>query len=133
MHQKKSGVVVALAALATIAASSASAQETLGYDDALSCSATYVVLAGAQEGDGDGESAAALQDIASRWLVMAMARDGQEGDRAGGEFDGATDEIIDTINAMSAADAETFLTDVIAFCDSMEVAYADEFGAIDLE
>tara|TARA_B100001765_G_C19380729_1_gene283341 strand:+ start:218 stop:619 length:402 start_codon:yes stop_codon:yes gene_type:complete len=122
-----------VAALAPMAVFPAQAEEPLTYNGALSCSALHTVLAGGQEAEGNSEDASILQDYASKWLIMAMARDGSDGERAPADYDQRTDALVDTINEMSESEAEGFLTDMLERCDAYEVAYAEEFDAIELD
>ena len=133
MRHMKLACAAAFLALAPMASAPAFAEEALTYNGSLTCSALHVVLASGQEEEGNAEDAAILQDYASKWLIMAMARDGSDGDRAIGELDGRTDALIDAINEMSEADAEAFLTDTLERCDAYEVIHAEEFDEIELE
>ena len=59
--------------------------EGVGYDDAIECGALYSFLASSLEGQpGEGF----LVDLAARWVVLAMDRDGtDDGSRAQDELE----------------------------------------------
>ena len=133
MRPVKLACAAAFAALAPMAAAPALAEEPLTYNGSLTCSALYVVLSVGQEDEGDAEGASLLRDHASKWLVLAMARDDSDGEDAPEELDRRTEELIDAINEMSQQDAEAFLTEVLEKCDAYEEINAEEFDAIELE
>ena len=133
MRPMKLACAAAIVALIPMATSPALAEEPLTYNGALTCSSLYTILAVGQVEEGDAEAAALLQDFASKWLVMAMARDESDGDKALGEFDARFDSIIDAVNEMSEHEVEPFLTGMVERCDVYEVANAEEFRAIELD
>ena len=133
MRRTRLSIVAVATALATMVPSAASADQPLTYSGALTCGAVHVVLSGTQEQQGDAEGAAMLQDVASRWLVMAIMRNGSDGQRAPDDFDARIEALIDRIEDTAGEEAETFLTEAIERCDAMQKAHADEVDAIDLE
>lgn len=117
-------------AMAPVAAH-AGDDDAVSYDDAMKCSALFAVLAAASDGDDTAE----LEGMVTRWLVVAMDRDGTEdGSKAEGELDALVDELIDVVDgAESEEEAEAFFTKGIEFCEGKHEQIAEEIDGIELD
>ena len=122
---------LALSPVNAIAAQDDAEAETVDYDAAMQCSALFSLLSSASEGEDESE----LQDMAARWLVVAMDRDGTEdGSKAEAELSPLVDELIATLeDAPDEAAGEEFLNDGVNFCEQKHEAIAEEIDAIELE
>lgn len=126
----------ALALLALLTAPAAAVSDTntnkpdVSYIDAMDCSAVYSILSTSSE----GRSSAAYEELAARWLVIAMRRDGTtDGRRADADLIPLIEDIIETFDQVPEAGAiDRFIDDMIGFCETKEELIADEFERIKL-
>lgn len=120
-----------LTPVSALAADDGGETDAVGYDDAMQCSALYTLLASSDEGDAGDQ---VLLDMAARWLVVAMNRDGSEdGSVAEAGLEPMVGELIAELESIgSEQSGEEFLLQGIAFCDEKETAISDEFGSIEL-
>ena len=112
----------------------ASAEDSpVSYDDAMKCSALFTLLSGASE----GSEVAEFEDMATRWLVVAMDRDGTEdGSKAEAELEPMLDKLIEAVEEFSdqeEAAGEQFLTEGIEFCEGKHAQIADEIEGIEID
>ncbi len=121
-------LALATAPIAAIAGSGANARD-VSYQDAMDCSAVFSVLSTSSRRSSE---AADFEDSATRWLVIAMRRDGSgDGSYADAALIPLIEELIDTLDAIpSAARRETFMYDMVDFCDTEQERIADEFNSI---
>lgn len=130
----KSTIASALAiiGLATVpAAANAAFEGAVDYDDSMQCAALYSLLASASEGSDE----AVLQDMATRWLIYSMGRDGTEdGSKATEELPAMVDGLMMALDdTADEAAGEEFLTEGLDFCEDKQNLVADELEAIELE
>lgn len=121
----------AIAVLALSAPANA-VQDSVEYDDALKCSALYSILAGSIEGEPEEE---ALIETASRWLVVAMNRDGTEdGSRADQELEGKAFELLEKLESFGDDEDQmtAFLEFGVNWCDEKQAVVIDEFDAAEV-
>ena len=123
---------LAVIGLAMMPVASHAQEDSVSYEDAMQCSALFSLLAGASAGD---EDEAESQDMAARWLVVAMNRDGTEdGSQAESEIDSLVDELIDALEeAPSEEEGEAFLMEGFDFCEAKHVIIAEEIDGIEFE
>lgn len=125
---------LALLALPTVPAAAVSNTNAnrgdVSYADAMDCSAVFSLLSTTS----GARFAAEHEEMAARWLVIAMRRDGSgDGSRADAELIPLIEELIDTLNDVpSAGRREAFMDDMVNFCDAEAERIADEFNAIKL-
>jgi len=103
-------------------------QRGISYRDAMDCSAVYSILSTSSE----GRNSAAYEELAARWLVIAMRRDGtQDGRRADADLIPLIEDMIETFDAAPEAGAvDRFIEDMIGFCETKEERIAEEFNSI---
>lgn len=105
----------------------------VSYDDALRCSALFSLFANGSEGSDTAE----FQDLATRWLVVAMNRDGTEdGSQAELDFERTFDELVEAVNEIGEEEeavGEEFLLKGIDFCEAKHALIAEEIDAIETE
>lgn len=134
----KSKMLLGLAVLGLVTApagvhaqSGAESSGGVSYDDAMQCSALFTLLASSMEGEPEADG---LLDMATRWLVVAMARDGTEdGSVAEAALETTVNSLISELEGMeSERQGEAFLLEGVDFCDGKETDIADEFYGIEL-
>lgn len=132
----KTTVFPALAGLSlAVSPIAATAQDNGGvsYKDALRCSALFSLIANGSQGSDTAE----FQDLATRWLVVAMNRDGTEdGSQAELDFERTFDELVEGLNELGEEEetvGEEFLLKGIDFCEAKHELIADEIDAIETE
>ena len=116
----------------TIAPAQEGAQ-ALSYEDSMGCMAAYsLMLASQKEGS---EEAASLVDVMIRWSFMAVARDGEFGDRATRETETVIGALVDELNTFGEdeAAAEDHFNDVVEQCLALQAINQEEFDAVDVE
>ena len=127
-------IVTTAAAIGLLAAPVPSQAEDDGevsFDSAMQCSALFTYIAAIEEGGDDTED---MLDLSTRWLVVAMARDGTEdGSVAQESLEPLVDQLIDEVAAMDASDAEQFLLDGIEFCEGQHELIAQEIDTIETD
>lgn len=103
-------------------------QNDVTYVEALECSAVFTLL----YTESVGQAAADYEELAARWLVVAMRRDGTpDGRLADAEFIPMMEDLVDVLdNAPDAATADRFIDDMIGFCEAKEAEIAGEFYSI---
>lgn len=113
-----------------------SQEDALSYRDAMKCSAIHAYLAGVSEAFIDdvpkaAEAAAANTGISEHWMVLAIRRDGYEGDRATEELPIVVDALGEKITEFEGNNpaATQFLQDVVSRCQSLQQANAAEYAA----
>ena len=108
-------------------------ESAVSYDDAMKCSALFTLLSGASE----GSEVAEFEDIATRWLVVAMDRDGTEdGSKAQAEHEPMLDKLIEALEEFGDQEesaGEKFLTEGIEFCEGKHKLIAEEMDGIEIE
>lgn len=128
----KSVILIALG-LAAVPVSATAEEGPVSYDDAMKCSALFSLLSGASE----GSEVAEFEDMATRWLVVAMDRDGTEdGSKAEAELEPMLDKLIEALEEFSDQEesaGEEFLTKGIEFCEGKHELIAEEIDGIELE
>lgn len=133
----KSNTLLGLAVLGLVTApagvhaqSGSESSGNVSYEEAMQCSALFTLLASSLEGEAEEEG---LIDMAARWLVVAMTRDGTEdGSVAEEELQAMVNSLISHLEGMgSEQQGEQFLTEGVDFCDGKEVAISDEFNSIE--
>ena len=104
------------------------------YEDSMRCAALYLHSA-VQLGDDDSRFEAILEDRATRWLTMAMMRDGEEGDRAERELDTVFEGLTAKLDGFGDDEEarNDFALEHYHRCDLLEAANAEEFQSIELE
>lgn len=133
---KKFAGILSCAPLALAFAAPAIAQEEVeeaSYKDVLACSALSAVFSGAAEGDPEDE--AFHDDMGQRLLIMAMERDGAEGELALAEFEPMVTRLVEKVESFGDDDAaaEAFLTEGAELCGAFVEENREEYDAIDLE
>lgn len=120
-------VPLVLAAVLTAPASAQDDQEI--YDGAVNCSALHSFLSGMSIADDDEAAAAEFEDIAVRFLIIAMARNEAE---AAADMASIADEIVELVqSAKDEAEIEEFLEEGITRCDAFREIVAEEYDAVD--
>ena len=117
----------------TITAVQAEDGSEVSYEDALRCGALYSVLTASLEGEPEEE---VLEDIAIRWVTVAMLRDGTEdGSRADAEIEGTVEELTGKIMEYGEdqESIDEFLTAGVGWCEGKQELIADEFESIEYE
>ena len=113
------------------------AVEPLVYEDALNCSAYLAMLAGANEADGHVDRASRMQEDASRWLMLAAFRDGEEGERALREMPQQAEDMPALLEQTAAANdvtLEAAYVDLMRTCQSLQAENTEEFNtALEVE
>ena len=81
---------------------------------------------------GEGRAAAADEELAAKWLVIAMRRDGTaDGRLADAELIPMIEDLIATLEQAPNSNAgDRFLDDMIGFCEAKEQVIAEEFRSI---
>lgn len=101
----------------------------LSYDKAMRCGALHTFFAVVN--DDDKEQEKFHDDMAKRWVVLAMVRDGADGGKADKEFEPLVGSLIDHVNSME--DDETamteFLEEGVEHCSALQEANQTEFDA----
>lgn len=120
---------------AAIAGSAAYAQPAapLSYKDAMRCGALhgfYMTIT--------PETEAAYtkhEDVAARWLTLAMARDGNNGARAREEYQPVLEGLIDRLNSLEndPSQLESVLISAFQTCEDLQVINTEEFDAAEVE
>ncbi|MXO91627.1 hypothetical protein [Pontixanthobacter aquaemixtae] len=112
---------------------SANEPELLDYKAAMRCSALHSFYAGVSEDEPEAE--ALHEEVALRWLTLAMARDGEEGERALEEHEAVVELLIERLNEMEddPEGIEEFLTEAYETCEELQLAHAEEFDAVEVE
>lgn len=122
----------ALHAQADAASPDAASSDTVSFGDAVQCSALHTLIAGSVD---DAEKIAESQAIATRWLVVAMARDGTS-DGSGAEA-ALEPSISEWIEALEASASETegarIVTNGLQRCKAKQAEIAAEFAGIELD
>lgn len=127
------GISLATMGTASIAAEDAAPGTDVDYDSAMQCSALYTYLGGVVAGEPEEP---VLLDIATRWLVLAMNRDGtEEGDRANDDLEPTVDRLMAELDDMGEDEdaIEAFLNNGVSFCDEAQELVAEEFESIDTD
>ena len=103
----------------------------VSYEDAMKCSALFSLIASGAEGSDEAD----FEDLAARWLVVAIKRDGTEdGSKAESEIDSLVDDLIDTIGEFETEEeGEAFLVKGIDFCEGKHELIAEEIDGIEFE
>lgn len=105
--------------------------EAVNYDDTMQCSALYTFLGAIAE---TGEETVYLLDVAARWLVLAMVRDGTaDGSVAGAALEPMVEALMGELDGMGEDEAaiDEFLDAGIEYCEVTKEAVAEEFAAVD--
>ena len=127
-------LIAPLSALALLSAGVAASEPyELEYQDAMRCSALHSFYAAISE--DQPEAKAKHEDVAIRWLTLAMARDGEDGERALKEHEPVVEMLVERVNGMED-DPEAlnaFLNKAFNTCEEMQQAYAAEFDAVEVE
>lgn len=117
--------------LAAVLAVPASAQDDDKiYEGAVNCSALHTFLSGMSIAGDDDAAAAEFEDIAVRFLILAIVRN-----EATAEADmmGIVDEIMEIIeSAEDEAEIEEFVEAAMIRCDEFRETVAEEYDAVDL-
>jgi hypothetical protein len=133
----KSNMLLGLAVLGLVAVpagvhaqSGSESSGNVSYEEAMQCSALFSLLASSMEGEAEEET---LIDMATRWLVVAMTRDGTEdGSVAGEGLQSMVNSLISHLEGMeSEKQSEKSLMEGAEFCDGKKDAIADEFHGIE--
>lgn len=130
----QTGFVSALALMAAVAtpvaaqSDEARDQGGVSYVEAMECSAVFTYLSST----GEGRSAAEYEERGAKWLVIAMRRDGTpDGRLADAELIPMVEDLIETLEQVPDPNAgDSFLDDMIGFCEAKEQVIADEFNRI---
>ena len=124
------GIGLALTPLATDAAraqgqtQNASAN-AVSYDDAMSCSGLFALLAGSSEGEADEEL---LIDLSAQWLMVAAARKGEGKLPTEAELQQVTDALTGVLEELeSDSERETVLLQAIDACEARYNLIPEEF------
>lgn len=135
MRKQSSAAALYVAALSVgiTAAAPASAQDALGYQDAMRCGGLYTFFSAMNEEEQNDEMATAMSEHAQRWLVMAMVRDEHDGTKALAEFELVTETLLAKLEDLDEAEVEPFLLGHMEKCDRFEEANSAEFNAIVLD
>lgn len=121
-------VPLVLAAVLTVPASAQDDQET--YEGAVNCSALYAFLSGMSVVDDDAAASAEFEDIAVRFLLLAMARNEAT---AEADMTRIADDIVELVqSAEDEAEIEEFVEAAITRCDAFRETVADEYDAVDI-
>lgn len=122
------GMLAVLTAPVAASADISTDQGGVSYVEAMECSAVFTYLASASDGPG----AAAIEERAAKWLVIAMRRDGTaDGRLADAELIPMVEDLVEVLEqAPDPADVEIFLDDLIGFCEAKEKVIAAEFDKI---
>lgn len=127
--------LIACGTLALVLAIRVAAQDraVVSYEDAMRCAALYAVTTEVVGAD-DPATIAVLEDRATRWIAMAMLRDGENGARADREIDEVVARLAETLASLAAdAAAQTrFANEQFARCDTLEDANEEEFESFEL-
>ena len=130
------GIRTAAASLVLIA-SQASADEHSNsnptYEDAMRCSSLhgfFMVITDEAE-----PAYAKHEEHATRWLSMAMVRDGKGGKRAQEQYQPSLELLIQRANSMEDKPQELneFLMFAFNKCTEMETANSEEFAAVEVD
>lgn len=112
---------------------SAQADTSLTYDNAMRCSAMYIVTA-EKVGEDDPIAAERLEETAIRWFRLASKSDDASGARAHAEIESVVDALVGQLDGFG--EDETARTDFanrqFKACDDLRAANADEYGAVDI-
>lgn len=106
-------------------------ETSVAYEDAIGCSALYTFFAATLEGEPEEE---VLDEVAIRWLLLAMRRDGSEdGNRAVGELEDRVNILLETAGEMGGDEdkLDTYLSTNAEYCDAKQELVAAEFEAVD--
>ena len=100
----------------------------VSYVQVMECSAVFSYLSST----GEGRAAAADEELAAKWLVIAMRRDGTaDGRLADAELIPMIEDLIATLEQAPNSNAgDRFLDDMIDFCEAKEQVIAEEFRGI---
>lgn len=108
--------------------------EDLSYRDAMKCSAIHAYIAGVADANGEGGPAAVAKvkratEIGTRWMILAIFRDGNGGETAAVEMDMVVEALLETLTELEGGDedAAEFLTLAEEHCLGLQQANADEF------
>lgn len=106
----------------------------LTYRNAMRCGALNVLLSIAQEDEKNSDNVKPYDDHGTRWLVLAMLRDGNDGNTAQAEFEDITIALVDKIETFGGDDAkiDAFLSDVAAKCDDLRQKHKIEFDTVEI-
>lgn len=104
----------------------------VSYETAMKCGALFSYISALEEEDEEAQME--MLDLSTRWLVVAMVRDGTEdGSVAEAEFEPLVDELIAEVDAMDDAGTEEFLLEGISYCEGQHELIAEEMESIELE
>lgn len=104
----------------------------LPYKHTMRCAAYNIFMAGILEKEGAVEAKSFFDDGA-RWLTMAYARDGEEGEKAQRDLDVVLDKLLKKIETLGETEIEEFLTEVSDICTGLAKENSEEFNSISLE
>ncbi|RNJ64093.1 MAG: hypothetical protein EDM03_07075 [Porphyrobacter sp. IPPAS B-1204] len=124
------GIGLALTPLATDAARAQgqtqnTAVKGVSYDEAMSCSGLFSVLAGSAENEADEEQ---LIDLAAQWLMVAAARKGAGELPSIAEIQEVTAALNGVLDELeSASERETVLFEALDACEARYNLIPEEF------
>lgn len=107
--------------------------DPVSYKTAMRCSALSSLFAATNK-DKPNE-VKFHHDIATRWLTLAMVRDGKKGVRAQKEHQPLLENLVQRVNAMADDQdgLKKFLEKGVTTCAEFQAAAAAEFAAVDVE
>ncbi len=130
-------IISSLAASLALIANSVSAEEPSTanptYEDAMRCSALHGFFMAIT--DQSQPAYAKHEEHATRWLGMAMVRDGEGGARAQQQYQPSLELLIKRANSMEDKPDELneFLMFAFNKCTAMETANSPEFAAVEVD
>lgn len=121
-------IAIAVCGCAAVPAQAAESAD-LSYTDAMSCSALYTYLGASVEGESEEP---VLLDIAARWLVLAMFRDGtDDGLLAEAELETTVEALLAELVGFNNDEAaiRDWLDDGVQWCEATQQTVAEEFAS----
>lgn len=101
------------------------AAEKVSYDDAMSCSGLFALLAGSSEGEPEEED---LIELSARWLMVASARKDSGVLPTETELQAVTEALIGVLDELeSDAEREAVLFEAIDGCEARYNLIPEEF------
>ncbi len=137
MTVRFSSLTLAGAALLSANAVSAEEASNLSYKASMRCMTLYGLLGAAveEEEEATPEDIAFHEDKMTRWMILAMMRDGEEGKRTIRDIEPAMDGLAAKIDSFGDDQkaSEAYITGLDETCQALQKANAKEFEAVDVD
>lgn len=125
--------ICSVSAMGMTAAADAQTADALSYKNAMKCSALhgfYMAITDKKE-----PAWTKHEEHATRWLNLAMVRDGEDGKKAENEYQSVLELLIAKANSMEndIPKLQSFLGEGFSTCQQLQVENDEEFSAVEVE